>query len=100
MEEQDKVEQAKALLQEWEKQDKKFQYFLLHTYMTPQGNVRGAGDWAVEYDVLKRLFKNAIRAKWSLVGILYEAVKEILDEDKEQQEQEEQDNEEDNKIQE
>ena len=97
MEEQDKVEQAKALLQEWEKQDKEMQYFLLHTYRTPQGNVKAAGDWAVDYDVLKQLFKTAIRAKWSLVGIMYEAVKEILDEDKEQEEQED---EEDNKIQE
>lgn len=84
MEEKDKVEQAKALLKDWEQQDKKRQYFLLYTYRTPQGNLRGAGDWACEHDVLKQLFKNAIKAKWSLLGIMYEAVKEILDEDKEQ----------------
>lgn len=89
-----KKKKAIELLREWSQENtEENQFFLLHTYKDDKGVVRAAGDYAVEYDVLKHLFKAMITARTAVAAIMWEALKETIN-------LEELDNEEDDKIQE
>lgn len=72
------IKEIKKLLAEWEQESGQHEYFLLHTYVE-DGKVKGAGDWAVQRDTLKKLFYTAIANKFALLVLLQELINEITD---------------------